>query len=113
MSMSDTAEYWWDLKDRKSSRVFIHIKGYDCGHFHLYETKKLSEVDCYACLRHIEKTQELKQRLEQSKKAIEDNKFKHGKCSCGNPMRVRKNRVTGEEFLGCSNYPTCKNTKSL
>lgn len=31
-------------------------------------------------------------------------------CSkCGSTMVLRKNRQTGEEFFGCSNYPRCKN----
>jgi ssDNA-binding Zn-finger/Zn-ribbon topoisomerase 1 len=109
--MTDTAEYWWDVKgyNKKSSRVFNHIKGYDCGHFHVHETSKLLEVDCYACLRHIENTAELKQ----SKQAKEEYRFRFGKCSCGSPMQIKKNRNTNQEFLGCSNYPKCKNTRNL
>ncbi len=33
-------------------------------------------------------------------------------CKCGAPMVRRKNKH-GVEFLGCSNYPKCRNTKSL
>lgn len=70
MSLPDTAEYWWDVK-RKSSRMpFVHIKGFDCGHFHVTESKKLKEVDCYACKKEIENNPVLQQRLK------EENKFK-------------------------------------
>lgn len=33
--------------------------------------------------------------------------------SCGSHMVIRKNSKTDEEFLGCSEYPDCKNTKNL
>jgi hypothetical protein len=32
---------------------------------------------------------------------------------CGSHMVIRENAKTGEEFLGCSSYPDCKNTKQL
>jgi len=32
---------------------------------------------------------------------------------CGSVMTERKNRKTGEVFLGCSNYPKCRNTELL
>ena len=68
--MSDTAEYWWDIKSRRSpKRVFVHLKEHNCGHFHLFEAKKIKDVDCYDCLKHIEQTPNLKARLDQSKKS--------------------------------------------
>jgi ssDNA-binding Zn-finger/Zn-ribbon topoisomerase 1 len=30
---------------------------------------------------------------------------------CGGKLVRRKNRATGETFLGCSNYPKCKFTQ--
>eukprot|EP00438_Fugacium_kawagutii_P035261 Skav227220 [mRNA] locus=scaffold2048:463173:465227:- [translate_table: standard] len=33
--------------------------------------------------------------------------------SCGGVMVQRTNRTTGEPFLGCSRYPTCKRTQSI
>ena len=34
-------------------------------------------------------------------------------CSCcGNPMVIRTNSVDGGKFWGCSNYPSCKHTRS-
>lgn len=32
---------------------------------------------------------------------------------CGSVMADRRNKKTGEEFLGCSNYPRCKNTEQV
>jgi len=37
----------------------------------------------------------------------------YGKCSCGNTWILRKNNNTNIDFLGCSNYPKCKNTKNI
>lgn len=60
--MTDTAEYWNDIKDhfrnRSSKRVFIHYKGLNCGHFHVKETIKMKDVDCYACKELIKKSLE-------------------------------------------------------
>lgn len=32
---------------------------------------------------------------------------------CGAPMVVRTNRLNGSEFLGCSRYPDCTETRPL
>ena len=32
---------------------------------------------------------------------------------CGQPMTVRTNRKTGEDFLGCSAWPGCEHTETL
>lgn len=32
---------------------------------------------------------------------------------CGSVMKERRNKKTGEEFLGCSSYPKCKNTEQV
>ena len=53
-----------------------------------------------------------KRGAKQFKKAKAFNEL-HGKCSCGCPWTIRKNRSSNQEFLGCSNYPKCKNTKSI
>lgn len=36
---------------------------------------------------------------------------KYGFCYCGFPFSIRTNHATLQQFLGCSNYPECKNTK--
>ena len=32
---------------------------------------------------------------------------------CGEDMVVRTNRTTGEQFYGCSMYPSCDETESI
>ena len=64
MSLPDTAEYWRDVKTVTNKHVFMHIKGKDCGHFHVAESKELDEIDCYACKKIIESDYELKSQLE-------------------------------------------------
>jgi len=32
---------------------------------------------------------------------------------CGSAMKERRNKQTGEEFLGCSSFPRCKNTEQV
>ena len=115
MALSDTAEYWFDVKSRRAYNgpKFIHLKGMECGHYHVAESNKLIDVDCHVCVRKINETPELKQRLEQSIKSREEHKFRFGKCECGSPMCERTNKKTGEKFLGCLQYPKCKNTKSI
>lgn len=33
--------------------------------------------------------------------------------TCGKPMVIRKNRLNGSSFLGCSGYPNCTFTRSM
>ena len=113
MCLSDTAEYWWDVKKRTNKKLFTHLKGFDYGHFHVHETNKLIQVDCYTCLKRIENTPELKKRLEQSKESLEKQKFRFGKCECGAPIQERVNKITNQKFLGCTQYPKCKRTKNI
>ena len=131
MSLSDTAEYWWDIKNRPYKHTFTHIKGVDCGHFHVHETQNVNDIDCYACIKLIDSDQELKTNLIQitndivSKEIIKKekklfyqkqrlaDKAKYGLCSCGYPFVKRENRISLQSFLGCYNYPNCKQTKSL
>jgi ssDNA-binding Zn-finger/Zn-ribbon topoisomerase 1 len=32
---------------------------------------------------------------------------------CGSLLQIRRNRASGEEFLGCSSYPECDYTEEL
>ncbi|MFN8296776.1 MAG: topoisomerase DNA-binding C4 zinc finger domain-containing protein [Chitinophagales bacterium] len=48
----------------------------------------------------------LKERTENAKCVA-----KYGYCSCGEEFVIRYNKVTQQQFLGCSNYPECRNTK--
>lgn len=110
MSLPDSAEYWWDVKSRRTKYTFTHIKGVACGHHHLAETDVVSHIDCRACKKILAELPEIKEALE---KKYEKRAFPNGKCSCGHAFIKRTNKVNGEQFLGCSNYPKCKNTKSI
>lgn len=32
---------------------------------------------------------------------------------CGQPLIIRRNHESGEEFLGCSTWPECRHTEPL
>lgn len=66
MSLPDTAEYWWDVKKHVVKHIFIHIKGKECGHFHVAESNELDEIDCHACKKIIESDPELRLLLEKN-----------------------------------------------
>ena len=66
MSLPDTAEYWQDVKRGSNKHIFTHIKGKDCGHFHVAESKELDEIDCHSCKKIIESDKELKSKLEKN-----------------------------------------------
>lgn len=124
MSLPDSAEYWWDVKATKSwyGTTFYHIPNAPCGHRHLHEAKKLGNVNCYACLELIKNgydhgleegiylTHGQRKRKKEERRQEEFDE-KHGLCSCGSRWQIRKNKSTGQEFLGCLQYPKCKNTK--
>jgi ssDNA-binding Zn-finger/Zn-ribbon topoisomerase 1 len=127
MAMSDTAEYWFDKNQIRIPNMFRHGNGIECGHNHnVMDTEYIDDVECYACKKLIQegatngmlegKAPEMyymsnseKKRYKKQKRFIEEN----GKCNCGCNWTVRKNSKSGEEFLGCINYPKCKNTKAL
>ena len=121
--MTDTAEYWEDVK-RNYPYIgpdYYHIPGYDCGHRHLYEAKKLGDVNCNACLKaikegYVHNLPEGKTLSKSEKKrlsAIKKQEELYGKCSCGHLREIRVNITTKVKFLGCSDYPKCKLTTSL
>lgn len=64
MALTDTAEYWQDVKKGSDKRVFVHAQGLDCGHYHKMESDELNHIDCFACLQLIEKDETLKAELE-------------------------------------------------
>jgi ssDNA-binding Zn-finger/Zn-ribbon topoisomerase 1 len=125
MALTDTAEYWWDIKNRTPylGRDFVHIPNSTCGHIKK-ETRNtdtseyLNDINCYACLKLIEENgnvyglKEGISKRQQSAIDKEKNRFRFGKCECGSPMCERKNSKTGEKFLGCLQYPKCKKTRN-
>jgi len=120
MALSDTAEYWRDVKSHPyAGPNYFHIPGAECGHRHMFEAKRIGDVNCRGCLKLIKAgyvhnlpegitvSKAEKRRLAEVKEAEK----KYGRCECGALFTPRKNKQTGESFLGCSNYPKCKNTK--
>lgn len=108
--MSDTAEYWWDIKNawmkKKYKHVFTHKKGMECGHHHVMESKKLKHIDCHACIAI------LKEQLPDYEQ-IMNPPPPYGVCTCGYHRVKRMNKATKEEFLGCSAWPECKITSKI
>lgn len=134
MSLSDTAEYWW--KEPKSpylGKQFKHHPLHRCSHYNPLTgntnvTRYIGDINCYECIDNLEKGISSKDGLIEGnapetyymsngeKKRFNAKKLfneKYGKCDCGCNWQIRKNRSNGQEFLGCINYPTCKNTKTI
>ena len=113
MSLSDTAEYWNDVKANRGysgKNFFLHAKGCQCGHFHVMETRYLNEIDCYACLKIIAEMGNIfnlkekriiktKSRLKQSIKNLSNqqqkDKFAHIKVG----DTVSHEDYTSEDFI--------------
>jgi len=127
MALTDTAEYWWGVK-RNYPYVgpnYYHIPGAECGHRHLFEAKRLGDVNCYSCLKLIKEGYDHKlpegitesksakrRRLREEREIAEMEKL-YGRCVCGALRTERKNSNTGELFLGCTRYPICKITAKI
>lgn len=123
MCLSDTAEYWQDVKRNYpyTGPNYFHIPNAECGHRHYHLAKRLGDVNCKACLKLIKEGYDHKlpegktlSRAERKRLAftIEQEK-KYGRCECGALRIKRTNRATKEEFLGCRNYPKCKKTSKI
>jgi hypothetical protein len=128
MSLPDTAEYWWGVKgyDRKPymGKHFVHIPNSICGHIDTMTDNTdtspyLNDINCYACLELIKQNgniYNLKEGISKRQQSVIDKEkhlFRFGKCECGSPMCERTNKANGQKFLGCTNYPKCKNTKPI
>lgn len=121
--MTDTAEYWADAKRNYVGPNYSHVPGASCGHRHLFEAKKLGDVNCKSCLKLIEdglqhnllpgisESKSAKKRRLKQENYIKTQEQLYGRCKCGSLFTLRINSFTKQQFLGCSNYPTCKNTK--
>jgi hypothetical protein len=133
MSLSDTAEYWWDIKSHRpyEGRQFRHHPNYDCSHINTKTgntetTPYIIDINCFECIEAIKNGNieglvegEVPPTFYMSKKEKKEyNKRKvfieqHGTCACGSNWKIRTNSNNGEHFLGCFSYPKCKKTKSL
>lgn len=134
MSMSDTAEYWWkEPRFGYAGRNFKHNPNHKCEHYNPSSgntdtTKYIGDINCFECIKNLESGIASKDGLiegnapetyymshSQRKKHNAQKRFneQYGKCPCGCNWQIRKNRSNNQEFLGCINYPTCKNTKAM
>lgn len=134
MSLSDTAEYWWKYPRMPySGRTFKHNPNHKCSHYNpssgnTNTTIYIGDINCFKCIQNMENDATLKDGLKEGnapetfymskreKKAFYAQKRfneEHGVCSCGSIWQPRINKATGQMFLGCSDYPKCKKTKSL
>lgn len=130
MSLTDTAEYWQDVKAFRPYRGYTpiyHIPHADCGHSHRHVAILLGDVTCKDCLKMISEGYE--HQLQEGKtdfrskgekkrdRQRERAKLEHeqyGKCGhCDGFLQRRLNSMTKTFFLGCENYPKCKYTKQL
>ncbi len=127
MAMSDTAEDWFYKNMPRPYNTFRHAEKIDCGHNHnTTDTPYIEDVECRACKKIIAESKpewmkegkapetfymsKKQKKLYNAKKRFQEL---HGKCPCGRDWQIRVNKATGKEFLGCINYPTCKNTKTI
>ena len=132
MSLSDTSEYWQDVKRSRgySPNDFKHAKGVNCGHNHNVETEYFKDVDCHACKKIINEnrpanlldgdspefyylSKNYAKKMRRAKKEREEFNAKYGICDCGSDCKIRFNKITSQSFLGCSNYPKCIKTKPI
>lgn len=123
MCMSDTAEYWWGIRNKMPycGIDFTHIPNSNCGHIKPYTgntmtSEYINDINCFACLKLIEEnknTYKLKEgisRIQQKQIDREKHRYRFGKCECGSPLCERTNKNTNQIFLGCLNYPICVKT---
>ena len=78
MGLTDSAEYWRDVKNKPIHHVFTCGKGIECGKSHKIESDELDKVDCRFCKRIIKNDDALKREFEKnngkSLKKIEQQK---------------------------------------
>jgi hypothetical protein len=106
--MTDTAEYWWDVKRNYpyTGPNYYHIPNFECGHRHLFVAKFVDEVNCHECkqalkngfVHNLLSSEEHQKRIEQRKQdKLKNLKLKsihhhpnNPICSCGFVMIKRK-----------------------
>lgn len=135
MSLPDTAEYWWGIKDHRiyTGKQFKHNPNHKCSHFNpasgnVDTTPYIDDINCFECIENLKSGLASKEGLREGKapetfymskrekKAFNKKQEfikKYGICPCGCNWMIRVNTKTKQEFLGCVNYPTCKNTKTI
>jgi len=134
MSLPDMAEAWQRTpKIPYGGRCFKHNPNHKCSHYstltgNVNTTVYIGDINCFECIENLGNGTASADGLKdgnapetfymsrsERKKFNQQKRFneQHGKCTCGSVWRIRINSVNGKEFLGCSNYPKCKNTASI
>ena len=137
MALTDTTEYWWSVKEHYIHKgpTYYHHPTYKCKHFNIHTgntltTPYVEDITCTECKKYILEngtdglkeghgspdlymTKNAAKKYRRLLKEKEEFRNKYGMCSCGKDWVIRKNSLTGDKFLGCSDYPNCKLTKSL
>lgn len=127
MALSDTAEYWQDVKKNYPycGPDYLHIPNANCGHTHYHLATHIGDVNCNGCLKLIKEglehnlkegkweSKSSKKRRLKHERYIKEQEELYGRCSCGSLFTLRTNSITKLQFLGCLQYPKCKNTKSI
>ena len=114
MCLTDTAEYWWDIKGHnRNFKEFYCLPDVECGFTHHNIAEFIEQVNCRGCKKLINEgiTHNLPTKKEFKVKQQEEREYR--RCNCGRNMVIRTNRSNGEKFLGCTGYPKCNNTKPL
>lgn len=129
MALSDTAEYWNDIRNSSNRYHPTHASVNTC---HLQGgtiSNVPDQIDCYYCKKLMTaesletmaklETNHLRNRetaARQKRSKIKKkwlNKYPHNQvCVCGFPMLERTNTKDGSNFLGCCQYPKCKHTQN-
>jgi len=99
MSLPDGAEYWNDVKKPSNKHIFTHVKGLDCGHFHVTESNELNEIDCHACKKLIENDLELKSRLEKNNGKRYDNHRRRKGFEASSTIRFGKYKTKTIQWI--------------
>jgi hypothetical protein len=102
----------------KRSKFKVHLLGMNCSVTHYDESEHIESVTCPFCLQKLsndfykkEHTKEYKDILDRA--IVEANQYLlTGGCNCGSKLAHKHNKHTRERFLGCVDYPACKNTYS-
>ena len=67
MCLSDTAEYWNDIKKPRGFSIsYIHATNLNCGHTHRTISNEYDDISCKACIKLLETMPELKEKFIQN-----------------------------------------------
>lgn len=97
-------------KNNKKNTIYVHHPSYSCSHKkpgNMRTSQFIEDISCRECLRVIKSGLASAGRRSENKLRVTTDKVR---CECGAAMVKRVNKVTGQEFLGCSDFPKCRIT---